>query len=104
MVLELWFSGGQLVLNKNDLQGDMDRKMKKISEDRMQLSPVSVLEAALSNEESPVHISKFLYRKAYFIFVQRLEPLNILLPGGEGNPRGRHVKIKELFKYYVKKI
>ncbi|XP_017257080.1 uncharacterized protein LOC108226604 isoform X2 [Daucus carota subsp. sativus] len=42
----------------DDDEGDMDRKMKKISEDRMQLSPVSVLEAALSNEESPVHINQ----------------------------------------------
>ncbi|KAK1366936.1 hypothetical protein POM88_042497 [Heracleum sosnowskyi] len=39
-------------------EADRDIKMKKISEDRTQLSPISVLEATLSNEGSPVHANQ----------------------------------------------
>lgn len=64
-------------------------KIKKSSEDRTQLSPVSVLEATLSCEDSPVHISKFLYQEAFILLLfpilthmtrLSLEPFDTLLP------------------------
>ncbi|KAL8096264.1 uncharacterized protein LOC141706283 [Apium graveolens] len=41
-----------------EVEADTDMKMEKFTEDRTQLSPVSVLEATLSNEGSPVHTNQ----------------------------------------------